>query len=171
MRLRLAPLALLALLAAAGCDSNSSNSSLRDIAGRYQIAELEFVSSGVQPANVAENLVANETSLVIYGDDDLALLTTQRVGEGSRRTDLRVTARRGIVTFTGETAEDKDEMRRLLLPDPFSLQFNADSPRDLSSAGDGIPATANLNQYDPSRYNSGLTAVPGTLRIRLSRTL
>lgn len=169
MPFRLACLALV-LAALAGCDSNSSSAPLRDIAGRYQISELEFVSSGVQPANVAENLVGPETSLVIYGDDDIALLTTQRIGEGSRRTDLRVTARRGFVTFTGVTAADKDDMRRLLLPDPFSLQYSTESPRDLSSAGDGVSATVNLNQYNPSVYNSGLTAVPGTLRIRLSRT-
>lgn len=168
MRFRLVPAVFLLAALLAGCDSTRSSGPLREIEGTYRLDELMFTASGVQPADVGSRLVGAGTRLTIFGDGGLTLLTTQIEGEGTRRTDLRVSSTRGRVTFEAATADDRADLQRLLLPERFTLFFDAETPRDLATTGDGVSATVDLNAYDPTVYNAGLRAVPGLLRIRFS---
>ena len=166
--LRLAPALALSVFALSGCDTTSSNSALEDIDGTYTVAELVFDPDArdLVNADIGARLDAAATRLVVFGDDEEALLTTQLAGEGSRRTDLRVSATRGRVTFEAITEEDRTDLGRLFLPAQFTLLYDTTTPLDLASEP-STTTTVDLNAFDPVAY-SGLTAVPGKFRIRFT---
>ena len=158
----------LAFLAFTGCDTNNPGRDLDLISGIYQISEITFVpdgAGGVQSADVAARLNPTTTRLEIFGDDAEAILVTQFNGEGSRRTDLEVSASRGRATFEAITNDDQEDLARLLLPPRFTLEYVGESPAVLEAT---FQQTANLHAFDPDTYPPGTTP-PGRLTVRLER--
>ena len=159
---------VLAFLAFTGCDTNNPGRDIDLISGTYSVAEITFVpdgAGGVQSADVTARLNASGTRLEIFGDDAEALLVTQFDGQGSRRTDLTVSAARGQATFEAITADDEDDLARLLLPARFTLEYVGDNPAVLEGT---IRQTADLHAFDPDTYPEG-TMPPGRLTVRLER--
>lgn len=160
--------AVLALLVFAGCDSTAPNR-LDQVDGVYTVSELRFDPSAAALADVDVTARLNTTStgLEIFGGDGSALLRIRFLDAGtSRRADLQAMASRGWVTLTAETPEDEDDLRTLFLPPSFSLTYDQESPRTLS--GTLSLRDVDLQGYDPDQYQ-GLTAVSGTLYVRLER--
>ena len=157
----------LAVLAFTGCDTNNPGRDLDLISGIYTIAEISFDpdATATEEADVTSQLNAATTRLEIFGDDAEALLVTQLNGEGSRRTDLNVSASRGSATFEAVASDDEEELARLLLPARFSLQYVGENPAVLEAT---FRQTVNLQAFDPDRYQS-LTSVSGRLTVRLER--
>ena len=94
--------AALALLALAGCDSSNPGRDLGLIEGVYAIEALSFdpVTEGLPTADVGARLDASNSTLEIFGDDEISLLRIRYLdATGSRRVDLRTTASRGRATF------------------------------------------------------------------------
>jgi hypothetical protein len=167
---RCALLALVIAFAAfSGCDANNPGNELDDLEGTYAFATLLFdpTTQALPDVNVAGRLDPAGTSLEIFGSDEVALLRIRFVGDtGARRTDLRVTASRGRVTFEALTAEDEEDLRALLLPRSFSLEYNTTNPASLSA--DLFREGVNLELFDPAQYQDQ-TSVRGTLSVRLNR--
>ncbi len=167
---RCALLALaIAFAAFSGCDSNNPGSDLESLQGQYTFATLLFdpTTQALPDVDVAARLNETATTLEIFGNDDVALLRIRFNGEtGSRRVDLQVTASRGRITFEALTAEDEEDLRALLLPRSFSLEYNETNPASISA--DLFREGVNLELFDPAQYQDQ-TAVRGTLTVRLNR--
>ncbi|HEX8386906.1 MAG TPA: hypothetical protein VF576_12025 [Rubricoccaceae bacterium] len=169
-RSRLTPLAALsAVLALAGCDSNSSNSALDALDGTYSVAELTFdpQPGALDDVDVNARLRASATRLQIFGDDGDVLFQSQfDDASGSRRTNLTATATRGRVSFTAVTVQDEQELADLFLPRQFTLTYNAES-RASDLSGTISLNDVDLESFDPEQYG-GLPPVDGTLRVRFT---
>lgn len=165
---RLASLAL-ALVLLAGCDSNNPGSALRDLDGSYVLEELVFDpnAGGLVNADVGARLDLAATQITIYGRDGEAQLVSRFTdGSGTQRTDLIASASRGRLTLSARTNVDAEELAELLLPNSFSLTYNASSISTLE--GSFTLSGVNLDAFDRATY-SGLTSVDGTMRVRFSR--
>lgn len=167
---RCALLALVIAFAAfAGCDSNNPGNDLEALQGEYKFATLLFdpTTAALPDVDVAARLNDDATTLEIFGNDETALLRIRFNGEtGARRVDLSVTASRGRITFQALTAEDEEDLRSLLLPSSFSLEYNETNPSSMSA--DLFREGVNLELFDPAQYQDQ-TAVRGTLTVRLNR--
>ena len=165
MPLRFPALALVLVVALAGCDSNGSTSALRELDGTYTVAQLTFdpQAGGLADADVGARLDA-QTSFDIFSGNNTVLFTISRSGSRSLAT-LDATATRSRATFTAR-AGSEDELAALLLPRTFSLTFDPAAPRTLT--GEINLTNVDLEAFDPAQY-AGLRAVAGTLRIRLDR--
>lgn len=171
LRFRLAPaVALVAVLAFSGCDSNSSNNALRDLDGSYTVSQLIFIpdAAALDTVDVGARLNTSVTRLEIFGEDGQVLFRNRfNDASASRLTELTATATRGRATFTAVTVEDEAELDDLFLPRVFTLLYNADNPRGLT--GELRLLDVDLEAFDPELYG-GLDPVDGTLEISLSRT-
>ncbi|HYE95334.1 MAG TPA: hypothetical protein VD962_03935 [Rubricoccaceae bacterium] len=168
MPLRVRPFSLtllLPLLAVAGCDTDSPGSTLDELEGVYAITELYFdpEASGIQDADVAARLDSARTYVELIGSGRVLVrfrFTDESAGDLA---DADYTATRTTARITARTELDAEIFDRLLLPQSFTLSRVSDD--ELSGA---FSTTADLDAYDPELY-AGLTAVPGTLNIRLER--
>ena len=160
--------ALVVVLVASGCDSNSSNSALRELDGTYEVTTLTFDPQppALDDVDVLARVNTSATRLEIFGQDGQVLFRTRfNTDSGSRLTEMTATATRGRVTFASVTVDDESELSDLLLPRQFTLTFDAGAPADLS--GDIQLTSVDLAAFDPEQY-SGLGPVNGLLRIRLT---
>lgn len=165
---RLAAL-VLSLAVLAGCDSNNSGSSLRDLDGNYALEELLFDpnAGALQNADVAARLDLAGSQLTIYGRDGEAQLVVRFTdGSGTQRTDLIASASRGRLTLTAASNVDAQELAELLLPNSFQLSYNASSISTLES--NFTVSGVNLDAFDREQY-AGLTSVDGVMRVRFTR--
>ena len=165
---RRAALALV-LLALAGCDSSNPGRDLDLIQGVYAVEALSFdpVTEGLPTADVAARLDADNSTLEVFGDDEVSLLRIRyRAATGSRRVDLRTTASRGRATFEAIEDDDAQDLAALFLPRSFALTYDGDSPRLLQ--GSFERTGVNLEAFDPSLYQDQ-RSVRGTLTVRLRR--
>jgi hypothetical protein len=170
LRSPLATVVALAVVALSGCDSNSSNSALRDLDGSYAVSQLIFIpdAAALDTVDVGARLNTSVTRLEIFGEDGQVLFRNRfNDASASRLTELTATASRGRATFTAATVEDEAELDDLFLPRVFTLLYNSDNPRGLT--GELRLLNVDLEAFDPDLY-AGLEPVDGTLELSLSRT-
>lgn len=163
---RVSPLALIALLLVAACDSSDpvDEPSAEDLAGTYAFTQFSFNpnSSAVQDVNVLEDLVANNTRLRIRSSGQFTL--DFQFDGGPERVILgSINVRGNEIEFTGDDGSE-DDLDDLLLGRDFTLNW---APTTAVLSG-SIEKTVDLEGYDPDTYE-GLDAIPGTLQIRLPR--
>ena len=162
--------ALVVVLVASGCDSNSSNSALRELDGTYTVAQLLFdpAPQVLPDVDVLARLNTSATRLEIFGEDGQVLFRTRFAdASGSRLTEMTAAATRGRATLTAVTVDDESELADLLLPRQIVLTYSATDPSDLT--GEPFLTNVDLAAFDP-QYN-GLGPVNGTLRIRFARSV
>ena len=176
MRLSNAPrralLALAGVALLAGCDTNNGGGDLDEVSGTYRITQLYFNPSAgaIQDADVLPLLDSADTEIRLFSDGD-ALFFTEFVRTGeSLRTDATITGTTTQVRFNALTAQDAQELARLLLPQTFALdRLSGDIlAKDLD-------IVANMDQFEDASGDDrdlyeGLTAVPGLLTVRFERS-
>ena len=171
-RCGLAALVLLAL-AFTGCDTNNGGSgALGDLEGVYALAELRFDpnTTALPDADIAARYDLDNTTLEIFGEDNEALLRSQRLGGGSRRTDLEVRVFSNSVEFTALTADDEEDLAELFLPRQFRLAFSspAESATELRAEPDLFLSNVNLEAFNPDLYEDQVS-VNGRLAVSFRR--
>ena len=171
-RCGLAALVLLAL-AFTGCDTNNGGSgTLGDLEGVYALEELLFDpnTTALPDADIAARYDLANTTLEIFGDDNEALLRSQPIGGGSRRTDLEARAFSNSVEFTAITADDEEDLAELLLPRQFRLTFSspAEDARVLRADPDLFLSNVNLQAFNPDLYEDQVS-VNGRLAVSFRR--
>ncbi|GIV60486.1 hypothetical protein GQ464_007935 [Rhodocaloribacter litoris] len=155
------PGVLLLLLTLSACDS-SDTVDFDAVAGEYVFTRFEFnpASSLLQPLDVLDTLVTSNTRLQLFSSGRFTLMY-QFVGGPAEFIGGDYTATSARVRLKGN-ADEKRFYEALLLSNEFTLNREGDNVLTAD-----IEREVNLEQF--SRRYEGLTAVKGTLSLRLQR--
>ncbi len=149
------------LLGLSACDSNDTVD-FDVVAGDYAFTQFAFTpaSSLLEPLNVLDTLVTANTRLQLFSSGRFTLMY-QFVGGSSEFVGGDYTVTSSRVRIKGD-AKEKAFYEALLLSNEFTLTRESDTV--LSAE---IEREVNLEEF--SRRYQGLTAVKGTLSLRLQR--